>query len=307
MKNLLLAISLFLLTLSSLSQYTQFKDTIYYFSFDYPENWITANEKDTNLRIVLESDDKKYTLAAYGFFLLEGDVDLEKFVGNDSVFFPRLGPTLETEVDRLIPYIGKYLGYLLDDADHINFIRKKYDRNTNGYYAYAHYEVLKHYAYAVITYSKEPGFDSIQPIFESIDVSVPIMKNIKNSFSWKAAKSNMSWDKIKGRLPGLLMWLLYILWLFGIMMSGRYFRKGRDKRKALKNYRDELEEGYVVNDNWKKQYKKAGRTLALSVIGFILVLALSYIIFGSKTWIALLLAPLFFIGGYMGFMLKPSE
>ena len=27
----------------------------------------------------------------------------------------------------------------------------------------------------------------------------------------------------------------------------------------------------------------------------------------SKVWLALLLAPLFFVGGYMGFMIKPSE
>ncbi len=174
-------------------------------------------------------------------------------------------------------------------------------------YAYAHYEVLKHYAYAVIAYSKEPDFDSIMPVFESIDVSVPIMKNIKNSFSWKAYKSNMSWEKIKGRLPGLLMWLLYILWLIGIMMSGRYFRKGRDKKKALIKYRDELEDGYVVNDHWKKQYKSAKRKMIFSILACIIILLPSVVLFGDKVWIAYLLAPLFFFGGYMGFMIKPAE
>jgi len=307
MKNISLFILLFLLSISSFSQLTQFQDTVYYFSFEYPENWTITNERDTNLRIVLESEDKAYTLAAYGFFLLEGDIDLEKFAANDSVLFTRLGASTDIEVNRLIPYIGEYLGYVLDDADQINYIRKKYDKNINGFYAYAHYEVLKHYAYAVIAYSKEPNFDSIMPIFESIDVSVPIMKNIKNSFSWKAYKSNMSWEKLKERLPGLLMWMLYILWLLGIMMSGRYFRKGRDKRKALIKYRDELEEGYVVNDNWKKQFKKARRKMIFSILGCILILVPSVILFGDKVWIAYLLAPLFFFGGYMGFMIKPAE
>jgi hypothetical protein len=307
MKSLLLSLGIFFISISAFSQLAQFQDTVYYFSFDYPENWTVTNEKDTNLRVVLESQDKVYTLAAYGFFLLEGDIDLEKFVANDSILFPRLGVTTETDVDRLIPYIGEYLGSVMDDADHINYIRKKYDKNMNGFYAYAHYEVLKHYAYAIIAYSQDPNFDSIIPIFESIDVSVPIMKNIKNSFSWKAAKSNMSWEKIKGRLPGLLMWMLYILWLFGIMMSGRYFRKGRDKRKALIKYRDELEAGYVVNDNWKKQYKNARRKMIFSILGCIIILLPSVILFGDKVWIAYLLAPLFFFGGYMGFMIKPAE
>lgn len=307
MKSLLLSLGIFFISISAFSQLAQFQDTVYYFSFDYPENWTVTNEKDTNLRVVLESQYKVYTLAAYGFFLLEGDIDLEKFVANDSILFPRLGVTTETDVDRLIPYIGEYLGYVLDDADHINYIRKKYDKNMNGFYAYAHYEVLKHYAYAIIAYSQDPNFDSTIPIFESIDVSVPIMKNIKNSFSWKAAKSNMSWEKIKGRLPGLLMWILYILWLFGIMMSGRYFRKGRDKRKALIKYRDELEAGYVVNDNWKKQYKNARRKMFFSILGCIIILLPSVILFGDKVWIAYLLAPLFFFGGYMGFMIKPAE
>ncbi|MCB2207422.1 MAG: TMEM208 family protein [Bacteroidetes bacterium] len=307
MKNLLLSLGILFLSISAFSQLTQFQDTIYYFSFEYPENWTVTNEKDTNLRVVLISDDGKFELAAYAFFLLEGDVDLEKFVANDSIFFPRLGQTTNTEVDRLIPYIGEYLGYVLDDADHINYIRKKYDRNANGFYAYAHYEVQKHYAYAIIAYSKDSDFEALLPVLESMDVSVPIMKNLKDTFSWKAAKSNMSWEKIKGRLPGLFMWLLYILWLIGMMMSGRYFRKGRDKKKALIKYRDELEEGYVINDNWKKQYKKARRKMIYSIVVCIIILLPSVILFGDKVWIAYLLAPLFFFGGYMGFMIKPAE
>jgi hypothetical protein len=307
MKNLLLSLTVLLMSCNAFSQFTQFTDTVYYFSFEYPENWTVTNEKDTNLRVVLTSDDRKFELAAYGFFLLEGDVDLEKFVANDSIFFPRIGSTANTEVDRLIPYIGEYLGYVIDDADHIDYIRKTYDKNASGFYAIAHYEVMKHYAYAIIIYSKEPDFESVLPVLESMDVSVPMMKNLKDAFSWKAAKSNMSWEKIKGRLPGLLMWLLYILWLFGIMMSGRYFRKGRDKRKALIKYRDELEEGYVVNDNWRKQYKKAGRQIFFSILGCIIILVPSVILFGDKVWIAYLLAPLFFLGGYMGFMIKPAD
>jgi hypothetical protein len=295
------------LSIATFSQLSQFQDTVYYFSFDYPENWTITNERDTNLRVVLVSEDKAYTIAAYGFFLLEGDIDLEKFVANDSILFPRLGVSTDVEVDRLIPYIGEYLAYVLDDADHINYIRKKYDKNVNGFYAYAHYEVLKHYGYAVIAYSKEPDFDKIIPVFESIDISVPILKNLKDTFSWKAYKSNISWEKMKGRLPGLIMWMLYILWLFGIMVSGRYFRKGRDKRKALIKYRDELEEGYVVNDNWKKQFKKARRKMVFAILGCIIILLPSVILFGDKVWIAYLLAPLFFFGGYMGFMIKPSE
>ena len=307
MKNLFLSFVIMFLSIAAFSQLTQFQDTVYYFSFDYPENWTITNERDTNLRVVLESEDKAYTIAAYGFFLLEGDIDLEKFVANDSILFPKLGVLTDVEVDRLIPYIGEYLAYVLDDADHINYIRKKYDKNVNGFYAYAHYEVLKHYAYAVIAYSKEPDFDTIMPVFESIDISVPILKNLKDTFSWKAYKSNISWEKMKGRLPGLVMWMLYILWLFGIMVSGRYFRKGRDKRKALIKYRDELEEGYVVNDNWKKQFKKARRKMIFAILGCIIILLPSVILFGDKVWIAYLLAPLFFFGGYMGFMIKPSE
>jgi len=307
MKNLFLSLVIMFLSIATFSQLSQFQDTVYYFSFDYPENWTITNERDTNLRVVLVSEDKAYTIAAYGFFLLEGDIDLEKFVANDSILFPRLGVSTDVEVDRLIPYIGEYLAYVLDDADHINYIRKKYDKNVNGFYAYAHYEVLKHYAYAVIAYSKEPDFDTIIPVFESIDISVPILKNLKDTFSWKAYKSNMSWEKMKGRLPGLIMWLLYILWLFGIMVSGRYFRKGRDKRKALIKYRNELEEGYAVNDNWKKQFKKARRKMVFAILGCIIILLPSVILFGDKVWIAYLLAPLFFFGGYMGFMIKPSE
>lgn len=195
----------------------------------------------------------------------------------------------------------------MDDADHINYIRKKYDKNRDGYYAYAHYEVMKHYAYAFIAYSKNSDFETIIPIFESVDISVPMLKNLKDVFSLKAAKSNMSWDKMKERLPGVFVWMLYILWLFFIMVSGRYFRKGRDKRKALIKYRNELEAGYVVNDNWKKQYAKARQIMILSIISCIIILLPSVLLFGAKVWIAYLLAPLFFFGGYIGLMLKPAD
>ena len=262
---------------------------------------------DTNLRAIIKSDDDKYTLVVYGFFLLTGDIDLEKFVAKDTVFFSRLGPTSYYEEDRMIPYIGKYLGYVIDGADQINYIRKKYDKNANGYYAYAHFEVMKHYAYTLIAYSKEPDFDTIEPIFESLDISVPMLKNIKNNFSLKAWKKNISWESLKRKLPGLLIWIIYFLWVLSTMYCGRYYRRGRDKKRALKNFRDNLEEGYVITDTWKKKYNKARRTIVFSILGLIMMIFISIPLFGSHILWALLIMPILFIGGYFGYLIKPSE
>jgi len=307
MKNKFLFILLFLFSISSFSQLTQFNDSVYYFSFDYPENWTITNEMDTNLRAIIKSDDDKYTLVVYGFFLLTGDIDLEKIVAQDTVFFSRLGSTSYYEEDRMIPYIGKYLGYVLSDADHINYIRKKYDKNANGYYAYAHFEVLKHYAYILIAYSEEPDFEVIEPIFESLDISVPMLKNIKNNFSWEAWKKNVSWESIKKKLPGLLIWILYFLWMLSTMYCGRYYKRGRDKKRELRNFRDNLEDGYVITDTWVKKYNKAKRTIFFSILGLIITILIAIPVFGSNILWAILLMPIFFIGGYFGYLIKPSE
>ncbi|MBT8316728.1 MAG: hypothetical protein HKP59_03815 [Lutibacter sp.] len=67
------------------------------------------------------------------------------------------------------------------------------------------------------------------------------MKNLSNVFSKKAAKSNSSWKNIKARLSGVLVSILVFVWIIGIMMYGRYFIKGWEKKIKLKKFCDELE------------------------------------------------------------------
>ncbi|MFC2101538.1 hypothetical protein ACFLS7_00925 [Bacteroidota bacterium] len=285
----------------SQAQFSHFEDTTYHFAFDYPESWRLTGEIGENLRAEVISPGDTITLFAFAFFLESGYVDIEKFAAKDTSMFLALGDIKETNHEMVIPFLGKtlskILGFAIDGADEILAIRKSYDQNPNGYYAVSYITVDEHYAYILIAYSKSENFASIELITESFEGTTGWWTKRENDFSWAHQKK---------ALYNVLIGLCLFLYLSGIVLSGRNYKKWSRQRVALNRFRSNLEAGKEPDQKWRYAFRRANRKMIFSVILF-LVLGLPVMIYFYDVWYAYPLVLFFFFVGYMGYTLTIKE
>jgi hypothetical protein len=295
-KTILLA-GITLLFISSSAQVTVFNDSAFRFSFEYPESWINTGRSDGNLRAIIVSPDKSFSLAAYGFFLAEAHFDIEKYAGTDKQLFPRMGEVLKTDVNIAVPYIGKYIGSIVEGADEIFDIRKDYEKNESGYYARGFFAVDGHYAYALIIYSPQDDFSEAESIFDSFETTSTWLSQLKDDHSWAYRKRN---------LIQTLFSIAIFIYLSIFVFTGRGFRKWTRRRKALLKFRKTLGEDRQPDKKWHYAMRHATRQSVLYFLLFI-VFAIPVIFFYGSSWVVLVSIPFFFLLGFMGYSIVVKE
>lgn len=113
-------------------------------------------------------------------------------------------------------------------------------------------------------------------------------------------------------LQGLLAnpevtFILILLALYPAGLTGLWVRKGVETRKGLKNIREQLEQqGYTVNDNWRKKYRRTFLYIWGPILGWVIV----YIVIFKHTtlwgWLYSLLGLIIPIFGYHGKLFWPT-
>jgi len=297
LKKAILITGLSLLFIPSFAQHITFNDTAYRFSFEYPESWINTGRTEENLRAILVSPDKNFSLAAYGFFLDEAQFDIEKYADTDKRLFPRLGEVLNTEVNIAVPYIGKYIGSIVEGADEIFDIRKNYGQNESGYYARAFYAVDGHHAYALIIYSLQNDFTETESIFDSFETTSTWLTRLGDDQSWAFRKRN---------LIQTILSIAIFLYLSVFVFAGRGFRKWTRRRQALLKFRKTRGDGPQPDKKWHHALRHATRQSILYFLLFVVFAILALVFYGSS-WVVLASIPFFFLLGFMGYSIVVKE
>lgn len=299
MRTLLLVAGFFLLTLQSLSQFNQFNDTIYHFTFEYPDTWAPTGDEGESLRTVLISPDKKLTLVAYGFVRETGYYDLEKLALLDTAWFPRLGEVKETKYHKatfLSKFLSRFLAEILKVGGVVEFlyVEKLYEQNTKGYYARSYITEDEQYAYVLIAYSKTADFTEIDPIFDSFETTA--------SWFTKRKKELTSFFSTRNLKNAVIVWITWLLPVLLLLFLGGYFKKWKGRRKALNKFRISLTEGKEPDEKWKRAYKTTGRKTVYAMLLAIIVGLVPTLYYVST--LLLIVFSFFFLLGYWGVKVK---
>ncbi len=291
MKKAILNFLAIMLAAVGLAQTVTFTDTVYHFSFEYPDTWSETRRTDDNLRVVLQSPDGDYTLMAYGLFLEDAYYDIEKLSSQDTLMFPDLGAVSEEDISTVIPWVGQYLEWVLEGAGEIIDIQKRYGPNEEGYYAKAYFAVDEHYAYILLVYSPQDDFGVAGPVFDSFEKEAGWLTKLENDSSWAYKKRS---------LIAVLFSVAVFIFLSGLAYSGRGFKKWQRRRKALLRHRNSLPAGETPDHRWKYAYRRSMRMMMLYVLLF-LCIGIPTIIVYSSSWIFWVAVQAFFLLGYFGY------
>ncbi len=277
--------------LLAFSQNNTYTDTIYHFSFSYPDGWQELASNKGNLRIMLSSPEGDYALAAHAYFLEEGFFDIEKLAEGDEELFRDLGPAVSEEVNTVIPYVGKYLEYLAEGAGEILNIQKKYGPfETNGY-AWAYFTVDEHYAYILIMYS----------VYQDMPVASQVFESFQKEAGWLTKwRNNWSWAYQKRSAIGVVLLAVFFLYLSGLTFSGRGVRKWQSRIRALRRHSKNAGPAEQTDPKWQHAYRRSMRQLLIYLLLFA-VLTLPAIILYYDLWAAYVTTLGFFIAGYYGY------
>lgn len=297
MKKLIFFVGALFFALECYPQLKEFSDTVYHFSFEYPEPWERTDGKNPTHVATIISEDKSVRLEVYGVFVEAGYVVIEKFADQDTAFFPMLGEIEETENILVVPYIGKYLAYLAEGADEVIEVRKKYLLNKNGEYALSYFAVDDHYAYALLAFSKSGKFEGVEDIFDSFQ---------KTSTSWVRQENNQSSAHRGLVFNKYLTWVLIFIFFFLLMFAGRNFKKFGRQRNALLKFKAKQAEGYKPDRRWTYAYRRASRKLTIAIVLFVFLLVLGIFV-NSSNWYIYVAIPGAFMLGYFGFTLVVDD
>ncbi len=297
MKKLIPLVGALLIVFQCSAQLDQFQDTIYHFSFDYPDSWVQTDGFNKNHRARITSEDGSVRLEAYGIFVEAGYIDIETFAEKDTSIFPLLGAVTETENVMVVPYIGEYLAYLAEGADDIIEIRKKYLPNKNGEYAISYFAVDEHYAYALIAYSKSENFEDIEEVFDSFEKTSTARIRQENN------QSSVHREKVFYKA---LTWFLIFIYFFLLMFAGRNFKKFSRQRKTLLKFKSKQTDVSKTDRRWQHAFKRATRKYVFA-IGLCVFLLIAGISLNPSNWYIYLAVPGAFIMGYFGFTLVVDD
>lgn len=302
MRCLLLVTGFFMATLTLSAQLSLFNDTIYHFTFEYPDTWAPTDEKGESLRTVLVSPDKKLTLVAYGFVLENGYYDLEKLALLDTAWFPWLGKVKETYYHKasfMDKFLSRFHAEILKVGGVVEFlyVEKLYEKNAKGYYARSYITEDEQYAYVLIAYSKTDNFSEIDPIFDSFEATASwFTKRKRDLFS--------IFFSSRALLTEVRIWIV-IATLVLLVLLGGYFKKWNSRRKALKKFRASLIDGGKEPDKKTNYaYKTTSRKTMYALILALVVIIVATIYLGKV--IVLMIFPIFFLLGYWGVKAKEA-
>jgi len=297
MKKAVVLLVSIILTVSALGQSKIFNDTIYHFTFEYPNSWDESGRKGENLRAVINSPTGEYMLAVYAYFLEDGYFDIEKLAVLDRELIPELGAVKEIEISRVVPWFGEYLGWVIDGADEILDIRKEYDKNEIDLYARSFIAVDEHYAYVLVLFSPKMDFQNAKTIFDSFDKTAGWLTKYENNSSWAQRKSS---------IIQILFSLGVFLYFSVFVYCGRGVKKWMRRKKALDKFRQGLGSETEPDSKWRYAFNRANKKLWL-FISLAIFLAAPIMAIYYTSWAIWLGIPFFFIVGFLGYSLVIKE
>jgi len=297
MKKAVVLLVSIILTVSALGQSKIFNDTIYHFTFEYPDSWDESGRKGESLRTVINSPAGEYMLAVHAYFLEDGYFDIEKVAGIDRELIPELGAVKEIEINRVVPWFGEYLGWVIDGADEILDIRKEYDKNEIDLYARSFIAVDEHYAYILVLFSAKMDDQNAEAIFDSFDKTAGWLTKHENNLSWAQKKSS---------IIQIVISLGIFLYLSALVYCGRGVKKWIRRRKALDRFRQGLGPEKEPDSKWRYAFKRTNKKLGLFIF-LAIFLAAPILAIYYTTWAVWFLIPFFFIVGFLGYSLVVKE
>ena len=297
MRIALIAAMMFLSAFMAHAQVKQFNDTVYHFSFQYPDDWVLASWGESNLRAVIYSPGQDLQIEAYAYFLQDAFVDVEKLAGRERELFNSLGEERSSEVNTVVPYIGKYIDWMLEGSGEILDIRKEYGPNANEEYAKAFFTVDEHYAYVLIIYSFRDDIMEADPIFDSFEKEAGWITKWRNNQSWAFRKRSMT---------AFLFSLATFLYLSALTFIGLSIRKWHSRLIALQKGRNRISAGEAPLRRWHTAKQRTSRILYTYITLFFLMYITSVALHYSS-WAFYIIPPFFLVAGYFGYLLVVKE